>query len=268
MHRRTPVAFAGLLAAGAAITAGCASTFMTASPHDAGPALTASTTGEPRETCPAASSGPLSDPTFRALEAAPVADLSGVDLGLPRRFFGVGYGLVYPWDSTLVSSTVYDLSLAYDVSSFLTAEVSFGVWDIGDRPIAEADSVFEMRPALVQLQLAKEIPTRKMRAYLGYGGGYAQNSYDLGAYHRSSVENSLQLQPDDYDVRADDASLQQCVVGVEKYSTADASLNFAIEGRYVWGTLERHEYAEGNLLRSDNVELRMYLVRFGVTKRF
>jgi hypothetical protein len=266
MYRRTPVAFAGLLAAGAAMTAGCASTFMAAGPHDA------------------ASSGPLSDPTFRvgpalaasatgqsgepcrAFEAAPVADLSGVDLGLPRRFFGLGYGLVYPYDSTLVSSAVYDLSVAYDVSSFLTAELTLGVWDLGDRPIAGADSVFAMRPALVLFQFAKEIPTSKMRAYLGYGGGYAQNSYDLGPYHESYFENSLQTS--DYDVRADDASLQQCVVGVEKYSTADARLNFAVEGRYVWGTLERHEYADGNPLRSDSVELRLYLIRVCVTKRF
>ncbi len=241
MQGRSFRAFVGLFAV-AALTAGCGSTFMTASQHDGLP--------------PA------------VLQAAPVADFSGAILDLPRVFFGIGYAQLRPEDSSLKTSTVYDLNVAYDLTANLTFEFSFGLWNVPDRPagIPQGDSDLEMRPALGMLQLSGELSQLKARVYFAAGGGYSVNSYALGSKHEYHVENVDKVP--DYSVRADDGFLWQLALGVELYSTADAALNFGVELRYVSGMVERVERTDETIFNVDEVELNLYLIRANVTWHF
>ena len=202
------------------------------------------------------------------IAAAPVADLSGDDPGLPRVFMGLAYGQIFPKDRTLASGPVYDLNLAWDVNSWLTTEFAVGLWNIGDRPsgVPGADSIFEMRPLLAMLQFTGEIPRLKSRLYLGAGLGYSQNSYDLGRNHESYYE--IDIGTPDYDVTADDGLVMQYAVGWEAYSTADAELNLGIELRYVTGRVERVQWSQGAVTTAEDVDLEFYLLRFNVTWHF
>lgn len=242
MDRRSSRALCGLVAATAVLAAGCGEAFLAASPREAEP--------------------------VSWLEAVPVADLSGTDLGLPRFFLGLGYAQMHPEDSSLRTGTVYDLNVAYDMSSWLTMEFAFGLWDIGDQPVGVpgADSILEMRPALLMLQLYGEVPACKSRVYIGVGGGYSVNSYDLGGTHEYYVENVDGIP--DYGVNAADATLWQLALGADIYSTADAELNLGIELRYVIGTVERVERSGETPFNVDEVELRLYLIRANVTWHF
>lgn len=242
MQGRSFRAFVGLFAA-AVLAAGCGSTFMAASPREG-----------------------LPPPV---LQAAPVADVSGAILDLPRLFFGIGYAQLRPQDSSLETSVVYDLNVAYDLASSLTFELAFGLWNIADRPVGipdgESDSDLQMRPILGMLQLSGEASQWKARVYFAAGGGYSINSYDLGRSHRLYVES--QGTPA-YSVRADDAFLWQLALGAELYSTADAALNFGVEFRYVWGMVERVERTGDTIFNVDEVELNLYLIRANVTWHF
>ena len=256
--RRRSTAFMAFVLAAAALATGC------------GPAFLAARPGQrcgPRD----AAARPGAEPAEIAYDlGAPVADLSGVDLGLPRFFLGLGYGELRPEDSTLARSIVYDLNFAYDLSSVLTFEVLFGLWNVGDRPVGipDADSSLEMRPMLAMLQLYGDIQRARARVYVAVGAGYSRNTYDLGSDHAYHVENVDGIP--DYTVQADDDYLLQCAVGVDKYSTADADLNLGIELRYVWGQLERLERSGSTYVRTmdQDVDLRLYLLRASVTWHF
>ena len=242
MRRLGSKTIIGLFAAAAVLAAGCGPTFMAASPHEG-----------------------LPPPV---LQAAPVADVSGAILDLPRVFFGIGYSQLRPEDSSLTTSTVYDLNVAYDLTANLTFEFAFGLWNIPDRPVGipEGDSDLEMRPVLGMLQLSGEVSQWKARVYVAAGGGYTVNSYALGASHRYHVENVDRVPA--YSVTADDAFLWQLALGVEVYSTADAALNFGVELRYVSGEVERVERTSDTIFNVDEVELNLYLIRANVTWHF
>jgi hypothetical protein len=164
-----------------------------------------------------------------------VADLSGDQLFLPHFFTGFSVGNVVAFDSTLVSSPVYDVNLALDIGSHLSLEVMFGWWSIQDQPanIPGADSKLVMNPVLAFLQFYKDVPRLRSRYYVGAGIGYSTNSYDLGATHEQYV--LLHDNLDDYDIDVSDGTLLKAAIGWERYSTSDAKLNLGIELSYVSG---------------------------------
>jgi hypothetical protein len=194
-----------------------------------------------------------------------VADLSCGELNLPRFFAGVGFGQVRPVDSTLATSSVYDVNLAYDFPGGMTLEVSYGLWDVDDRPVAVADSILQMRPVLVTLQLTREFVGRKGRMYLGVGAGYSVNEYDLGSAHRQYMLDNLPIS--DYTAHADDGGLMQVTLGIELYSTADAKLNTGIEVRHVTGDAERVEYQGSNPIYGE-FDVEFWMLRGNISWHF
>ena len=163
----------------------------------------------------------------------PVADVSGDELFLPHFFTGIGIAQVWPRDSSLVNSTVFDVNMTFDLGSRLAFEIDVGYWEIADRPAnwQGNDSSLLMNPFVAFLQIYDDIPKWRSRYYFGAGMGYSINSYHLGSrdeYYVEAIEGVV-----DYSHSVTDGTLMKVAVGWEFYSTATADLNLALELSYI-----------------------------------
>jgi len=199
-----------------------------------------------------------------SIEARPVADLTGMEIGLPRFFVGAALAKAYPNDSTLDSTTVYDFSMVYDISSRLYFEVLIGVWDFPDRPMPGGDSNLDMRPLMAALQV-NLLQGSKWRAYAVGGGGIGFNDYELGAPHRDAVVVSSGSPF--YTVEADNCVLVQLGGGIELYSDADAAFTIGLETRYVFGDAEVTEQLDIGTTVTDR-EIDIWLLRLNLSWHF
>jgi len=182
---------------------------------------------------PAASLCDQEDDLAALVTPRPAADLSAAELTLPRFFAGVAIGTVMPESSSLQTSAVYDVNLAYDLAGWLSVEVLIGSWNVADRPsnVPPADSTLRMTPCLALVQVYRDSHRLRGRLYAGAGVGYSVNDYRLGSAHKEYVMDQDGLT--DYDLIASDGPVVQAAVGWEAYSTADARLNLGLELRYV-----------------------------------
>lgn len=200
---------------------------------------------------------------FDGLEAHPVADLSGMELGVARFFVGFGVSQVRPQDSTLDRSLLYDLNMVFDLSSKISLETLVGLWDIPDMPVADAGSSLNMVPVMASLQL-NLMESSRWRAYLAGGGGWGFNDYDLGAHHRAvMVESSGKS----YAVEVDDGALVQLAAGFEFYSTEDAQLNIGLEVRYVTGGADKTERV-ADTPTTEEADINLWLARVNLSWHF
>ena len=199
-----------------------------------------------------------------SIEARPVADLTGMGIGLPRFFVGVALGRAYPNDSTLDPATVYDFSMVYDISSKIYFEALVGVWDFPDRPMPGADSSLKMRPLMASLQV-NLLQRAKWRAYAVGGGGISLNDYELGGPHRAAV--MIDSGSPFFRVEADNCVLIQLGGGIELYSDADAAITVALETRYVMGDAEVTEQLDIGTTLTDR-EINIWLLRLNLSWHF
>jgi hypothetical protein len=199
-----------------------------------------------------------------SIEARPVADLTGMEIGLPRFFVGAALARAYPNDSTLDSATVYDFSMVYDISSRLCFEALIGVWDLPDRPIPGADSNLDMRPLIAALQYNLGQGT-KWRAYAVGGGGIGLNDYELGVPHREAVVVSSGSPF--YNVEVDNCVLIQLGGGIELYSDDDAAITIACETRFIMGDAEVTEQLDIGTTITDR-EINIWLLRLNLSWHF
>jgi len=199
-----------------------------------------------------------------SIEARPVADLTGMEIGLPRFFVGAALARAYPNDSTLDAATVYDFNMVYDISSKLALETLIGVWDFPDRPMPGADSSLNMRPLIASLQV-NLLQSNKWRAYAVGGGGIGLNDYELGGPHRTAVMTDSGSPF--FTVEADNCVLIQLGGGVELYSDADADITIALETRYIMGDAEVTEQLDIGTTRTDR-EINIWLIRLNLSWHF
>ena len=199
-----------------------------------------------------------------SIDARPVADLTGMEIGLPRFFVGVAMARAYPNDSTLDSATVYDFSMVYDISSGLALETLIGVWDIPDRPLPRAGSTLSMRPLIASLQV-NLLQSSKGRAYAVGGGGISLNDYELGSPHRAAVMISSGSSL--YNVEVDNCVLIQLGGGVELYSDSDAAITVALEMRYVFGEADVTEQLDISTTHTD-ADINIWLLRLNLSWHF
>lgn len=199
-----------------------------------------------------------------SIDARPVADLTGMEIGLPRFFVGVAMARAYPNDSALDSATVYDFSMVYDLSSRLAFEALVGVWDIPDRPLPGAGSTLDMRPLIASLQV-NLLQSPKWRAYAVGGGGIALNDYELGQPHRTALMTGSGSTL--YNVVVDNCVLVQLGGGVELYSDADAAITVALEMRYVMGEADVTEQLDISTTNTD-ADINIWLLRLNLSWHF
>ena len=106
----------------------------------------------------------------------------------------------------------------------------------------------------------------RTRFYVGAGAGYAFNDYETGYGHSQAAMSDLGISS--YGVEVDNALLFQYGGGLEFYSTLDAKLNLGVDARFVSGEVDTTEQLGSTGSRESTRDVKLWLIRVGLTWHF